>query len=128
MNAIQAIKYNGEIKIITDIFILPSNINDFAYVDKITTGKIYDQYKIILNKGSEVIKIELQDDGEGIPKQNLPKIFDPFFTTKSGGSGLGLAMVKRSINQHGGIITVNSKLDKGTTFIILLPIWRESDE
>lgn len=128
MNAVQAVKNNGEIKIVTDAFILPADINDFAYVDKITPGKISDQYKITMNKGSEVIKIELQDDGEGIPKQNLPKIFDPFFTTKSGGSGLGLAMVKRSINQHGGIITVNSKPDTGTTFIILLPIQRETNE
>ena len=128
VNAVQAVKNNGKIKIVADKFILPADINDFAYVDKITPGKISDQYKITMNKGSEVIKIELQDDGEGILKQNLPKIFDPFFTTKSGGSGLGLAMVKRSINQHGGIIYVKSDPDTGTTFIILLPIRRDNNE
>jgi PAS domain S-box-containing protein len=128
VNAMQAVKINGKLKIVTDKFIVPSDINDFAYVGKITPGKISDQHKITMNKGSEVIKIELQDNGAGIPKQNLPKIFDPFFTTKSGGSGLGLAMVKRSINQHGGIISVNSSPGSGTTFIILLPIRRDYSE
>ena len=128
VNSVQAVRNNGKIKIASDAVMLPADVNDYAYVDKMTPGKISDQYKITINKGSEVIKIEIQDDGEGIPKQNLSKIFDPFFTTKSGGSGLGLAMVKRTINQHGGIISVNSKPGTGTAFIILLPIRSDNNE
>ena len=49
-------------------------------------------------------------------------IFEPFFTSKAKGTGLGLPIAKRTINTHGGVIRVESKVDKGTAFIIYLPI------
>ena len=122
INAEQAIKTNGEIFVSTDLVIQKTEINDFAYVDKVKQNKTSGQYKINLPKGSQLIKIEIHDNGVGIAKQNLHKIFDPFFTTKSGGSGLGLAMVKRTINQHGGVVLVESNSKDGTTFKILLPL------
>jgi PAS domain S-box-containing protein len=62
------------------------------------------------------------DTGEGIPPENLQAIFDPFFTTKPQGSGLGLSIVYRIIEEHHGDIRVESEVGKGTTFAMLLPI------
>lgn len=65
--------------------------------------------------------ISITDNGKGIPKSDLDRIFQPNFTTKSGGTGLGLAMVQRMIEQASGNISVVSKEDFGTTFILNLP-------
>ncbi|HEU4685449.1 MAG TPA: ATP-binding protein [Nitrospira sp.] len=69
----------------------------------------------------DVIEIAFQDQGEGIPKENLDKIFLPFFTTKKEGSGLGLAAVHRIVDQHGGWIKVESQTRQGTRFVVCLP-------
>ena len=81
----------------------------------------------------DTIDIEIEDTGEGIVPEVLPKIFDPFFTTKDTGkssdrglfvgkgSGLGLYIVEEIINEHGGCIAVDSTLGKGTCFLIRLP-------
>lgn len=69
------------------------------------------------------IKIELNDNGIGIPPENIKKIFDPFFTTKEPGkgTGLGLAISARIIEGFGGRISVASQVGKGTQFSIWLP-------
>ncbi len=127
INAEHAISAGGEMSISTDFVIQKKEITDFAYLENVKQSKSSGRYKIKLPKGSKLIKIEIHDNGIGITEQNLRKIFDPFFTTKSGGSGLGLVMVKRTINQHGGVVLVESSPDAGTTFKILLPI-REAYE
>ncbi|VAW13213.1 hypothetical protein MNBD_BACTEROID05-1267, partial [hydrothermal vent metagenome] len=68
--------------------------------------------------------IEVSDTGKGISEENLRKIFDPFFTTKQigMGTGLGLSISYEIVKRHGGEIIVVSKLNKGTTFKIQLPI------
>ncbi len=67
--------------------------------------------------------IIIQDNGRGIPPENLKKIFDIFFTTKGHkGTGLGLAVVKKIVTEHGGTIDVASKSGKGTAFTITLPL------
>lgn len=71
-------------------------------------------------KDGRYVKISIEDQGVGIPKENLQKIFDPFFTTKQDGSGLGLATTYSIIKNHGGYITVESDLGAGTTFHIYL--------
>ena len=80
------------------------------------------------------VDIEIEDTGIGIPPEVLPKIFDPFFTTKDAGkssgqglyvgtgSGLGLYIVEEIIEEHNGCIAVDSKVGKGTCFLIRLPI------
>jgi signal transduction histidine kinase len=65
--------------------------------------------------------VSVTDTGEGIPRENLQAIFDPFFTTKPQGSGLGLSIVYRIIEEHNGDIQVQSEPGKGTTFALLLP-------
>lgn len=73
------------------------------------------------SKGKEWVKISITDSGSGIPPQEKEKIFEPFFTTKEGGTGLGLSIVHKIIENHNGMITVQSDMGKGSTFTILLP-------
>ncbi len=67
------------------------------------------------------VRIFFQDTGSGIPADALSRIFDPYFTTKKKGSGLGLASSYSIIKKHGGNITVDSEVGKGTTFVFYLP-------
>jgi signal transduction histidine kinase len=66
-------------------------------------------------------KIIIANTGEPIRPEDLPKLFEPFFTTKPGGTGLGLSVSQRIIQDHGGAIRVVSSLERGTEFIITLP-------
>ena len=77
------------------------------------------------NRRNHYVQIQVADTGVGIPPKILPPIVDPFFTTHSAGPGLGLAMVHKIVKQHGGQISVNSELNQGTTFNILLPLKEE---
>jgi len=72
--------------------------------------------------------IGISDTGKGLPEQAKQKIFNPFYTTKSKGSGLGLAICKRLIDQHNGTIEAESRLSRGTTFIITLPLTQKDRE
>jgi len=76
----------------------------------------------------KTVWIEFTDTGEGIPEENLSRIFDPFFTTKDvgKGTGLGLATSFGIIEEHGGKISVRSKVGEGATFAIELPVHPEN--
>jgi len=74
------------------------------------------------DKTRDVTVIAVEDTGVGIPEEDMGKLFKPFFTTKAKGQGLGLAVCKRFVEAHGGTITVESKLGKGTTFIVKIPL------
>jgi len=71
-------------------------------------------------------EIVIQDTGCGISPESLDKMFNPFFTTKTSGTGLGLAIVDRIIEDHGGIIDVESETGRGTKFRIRLPMLEEA--
>lgn len=73
------------------------------------------------NETPRMIRIDIVDQGLGIPEEKLPKIFTPFYTTKKRGTGLGLAIVHRIIQEHGGSISVKSEVNKGTVFSVYLP-------
>ncbi len=75
----------------------------------------------LCESGRDYIKITVQDNGCGISVKYLEKIFDPYFTTKQKGSGLGLAITHSIIIKHDGHLSVQSKIDHGTTFTIYLP-------
>lgn len=83
-----------------------------------------------LTMGTEVIevwerphlRVSISDQGSGIRPEHLPRLFSPFFTTKKEGTGLGLAITRRIIQEHNGAITVDSKVDQGTTFHVFLPL------
>ena len=76
------------------------------------------------------VMIEVQDTGEGIPPEVLPRIFDPFFTTKRerGGSGLGLSTVHGIIRQSDGFLGVDSEAGRGTSVRLYLPRWEGEAE
>ncbi|QSQ24747.1 HAMP domain-containing protein [Pyxidicoccus parkwayensis] len=75
--------------------------------------------------GAERVQVEVSDTGCGIPPENLARIFDPFFTTRpvGMGTGMGLAVCHGIIASHGGEISVESELGKGSTFRVTLPVF-----
>jgi two-component system, cell cycle sensor histidine kinase and response regulator CckA len=77
----------------------------------------------------EYVRILIQDEGVGISEENMSKIFDPYFTTKDMGSqkgvGLGLAICYSIVKKHNGYILVDSVPNKGTTFQIYLPVYKQ---
>jgi signal transduction histidine kinase len=78
--------------------------------------------KVAVDSNDRNVDIAITDSGEGIPPENIEKIFDPFVTTKEMGMGIGLAISKKIIEDHGGKIKVKSQLSTGTTFTISLPV------
>ena len=80
------------------------------------------------------VLIKVQDDGIGIAPEYLPYIFEKFVQVDSSssrrykGSGLGLALAKELTELHGGVITVESELNKGSTFTVILPIGKTKGE
>ncbi len=67
------------------------------------------------------VLITVRDNGGGISKEDLPRIFDPYFTTKPEGTGLGLAMSLKIVEEHGGTMTVTSEEGVGATVVVALP-------
>ena len=76
------------------------------------------------------IRVSFKDDGPGIPKKNLAKLFDPFFTTRDPdkGTGLGLSICYSIVTRHGGKIYARSRLGKGATFFVELPVVTEEEQ
>ncbi|MFB3925002.1 MAG: ATP-binding protein [Syntrophales bacterium] len=68
------------------------------------------------------ISVDFLDSGNGIPSKHMSRIFDPFFTTKNGGTGLGLTVTHKIIEDHKGMIEVESEEGKGAVFRVLLPL------
>ncbi|MGD9580300.1 MAG: ATP-binding protein [Vampirovibrionia bacterium] len=87
------------------------------------------QVWIITESDGTNVTVKIKDNGCGIEKEVLDKLFDPFFTTKpvGEGTGLGLSITHSIIEKHQGEITIDSIVGEGTTFVIKLPISRESD-
>lgn len=81
------------------------------------------ELRLRAHQEKESVCIEITDTGCGIAPENIDKIFEPLFTTKGGkGSGIGLSVSKKIIENHGGRLHVQSKLGKGTVFTIRLPL------
>lgn len=78
----------------------------------------------IERRGEDAVAITVEDNGPGVPRENLDRLFKTYFTTKSsaGGTGLGLAIVRETVEQHGGHIDVVSAVGEGTRFTIELPL------
>ena len=83
-------------------------------------GKI--TVKTGIDEQAKTIAVSIMDTGSGIAAELQEKIFQPFFTTKGKGTGLGLAVSKRIVEEHGGNIKVANNIDGGVTFTITLPV------
>ena len=102
INAIQAMQQGGTVRIRAENVVVPEG-NRFPL------------------RHGRYVKVAVGDEGVGIPREHIRKVFDPYFTTKAGGTGLGLATAYSVIKKHGGLITVDSRPGKGTTFYFFLP-------
>jgi signal transduction histidine kinase len=71
---------------------------------------------------SDVIRVEVEDEGVGIAAEDIERVFDPFFTTRSNGTGLGLSIAYQIVNQHGGHIAARRNPQRGMTFSVTLPV------
>lgn len=132
LNAIHAIASKGannnarKISVTTKQHILAKTLYDrtLQRMDEVGNSERSDvrERELVLPSGTPCALIKISDSGRGIEPALISRIFEPFFTTKTTGTGLGLAMVKRTLNAHNGIVTVNSKMGKGTSFRIYLPL------
>ena len=75
-----------------------------------------------VRRRAQTVAIEIEDDGVGIPEADADRVFNPFFTTKDTGTGLGLALTHKIVEDHGGTIHFRSVRGGGTTFRIVLPV------
>ena len=71
---------------------------------------------------TESVYVRIQDDGPGIPPEDIPMLFDPFYTTKQKGTGLGLYISQKILAEHRGHIEIDANLEVGTAFIMSLPV------
>ncbi|MCB5249601.1 MAG: ATP-binding protein [Candidatus Cloacimonadales bacterium] len=116
-NAWEAIEEKGKITISTKVSIL----------EPISEVLDEDEIKELIRLFS-FIEIQIEDTGAGIDDKELQKIFNPFFSTKNEGNGLGLAICKKIVQLHKGDIHVYSKTNKGTKFVINLPLYENYSE
>ena len=115
LNAMDAMKTHGELSVKTEIRSDEQWVSALTYMNGESSGN---------SEAREAFRITIRDSGEGIRTEDIPHVFDPFFTTKDYGTGLGLSVVHGIIQEHGGQIEVESELEKGTAFHILLPLVR----
>ncbi|HDH10656.1 MAG TPA: HAMP domain-containing sensor histidine kinase [Nitrospirae bacterium] len=91
---------------------------------KITTSKSVKDGKTAEERTEVIMRFE--DTGKGMESDCMESIFEPFFTKKSKGTGLGLAISRRIVQEHGGDITVESEVGKGSVFTLYLPVMKAS--
>lgn len=129
------LSYNSRVDVGTLIIADPEQLkrvinniisNSVKYMDK-SQGRI----AIRVEDAGDFIQVEIEDNGKGIDAKDLPSIFDRFFRTDAsrnssqGGSGIGLSIVKKIIEDHGGKIWASSKLGEGTTMYFVLRKYQE---
>ena len=103
-NAMEAIGKNGRLTVTTSIVGADAEVSGLPP-----------------HRTQPYVHVAVQDSGTGILPANMSRLFEPFFTTKPEGTGLGLPMTRRIIQEHHGLITVQSELNRGTRFDVLLP-------
>ncbi|MFH1678462.1 MAG: response regulator [Candidatus Omnitrophota bacterium] len=115
---------------------LPMIFCDPAKIEQVFLNLFINSIEAIAKGGELNIKansfnggvaIIISDTGNGIARENLDKVFEPFFTTKPSGWGLGLSIVHRIIDEHKGMISINSQKDKGAQVRIELPVFKSRE-
>jgi len=100
---------------------LVQNAADSIGHDGIITLRARHDRKRLSNGETDVVILEVSDTGHGIPSEVQKRLFDPFFTTKESGTGLGLPIAARIVENHGGALQYQTQVQKGTSFGIVLP-------
>ena len=129
------VKIKKEIESNTEIFCIKGQMEQVIInllLNAIDAVRKRGKKEIIIRGWNErkVTYIEIEDFGEGIPRENINKIFNPLFSTKNvnEGTGLGLSVVKEIVESHNGDICVDSELNRGTKFKIILPLEEGKNE
>jgi two-component system nitrogen regulation sensor histidine kinase NtrY len=94
--------------------------NAVAALDNVEHGVI--EVSSSLLRGLNTVRIEVSDNGCGIPSHLRDRVLEPYFSTKDGGTGLGLAIVNQIISDHGGYLRVEDSIPSGTRIVIELPV------
>ncbi len=105
---------NGEQHSLKQVFI---NLFKNAVESIDRTGKVH----LTVSLTDEKVSIRITDNGSGMPPENLKRIYEPFYTTKENGTGLGLLISQKIIQDHGGALNITSESDKGTSAEVVLP-------
>ncbi len=108
LNAVQAA--NGKVKVVA--------VTGPAHMSDLPVGCVMDN----------PVRLEIRDNGPGIPEEVRERIFEPFVTGRTGGTGLGLAIVQRAVEAHRGLVLVESAPGHGTTFTIFFPARWSAEE
>jgi len=112
---------------------LPEVEHDSDQIHQVLLNLLLNAQQAIDSKGKIEVTVErkgpnavidVKDNGRGIAPEHLPNIFRPFYTTKGDGTGLGLSLARRIVEDHHGRIDVTSSVGKGTTFAVVLPLQR----
>lgn len=132
-------QYKNRIQIHKEYGVIPKIQGYSGKLNQVFMNLLSNAFQAIQGRGDvwirtrsndSTVEIEIEDNGIGIPKENLKRIFEPFFSTKpvGQGTGLGLSISYGIIEQHQGKIHVNSAPQKGTSFVVCLPISQEKAE
>jgi two-component system, NtrC family, sensor histidine kinase HydH len=100
-------------------------MNSIQSIDDIETGIVKIKLSMGMFSHKKVVVLEITDNGSGIPKNIIHSVFKPFFTTSNGGTGLGLPICKKIIENHHGKIKILSDGEKGTTVTIMIPAFED---
>jgi len=131
LSALSTVAIFENIKVTTKLGEIPPMLLDQEQITRVSQNMILNAVQAMPEGGKlaietsrheDSVKIVFKDTGGGIPEENLPKLFTPLFSTKAKGVGLGLTICQQIIESHGGNITVESKVEKGSTFTVELPI------
>ncbi|MEM7115884.1 MAG: HAMP domain-containing sensor histidine kinase [Chloroflexota bacterium] len=113
----------GDADRLTQVF---TNLTDNALTHTPTGGRVH---LLVRRHGGQAVEGIVQDTGAGIPREKLPRIFERFYQADESrssqnrrGSGLGLTIVKELVEAHGGVVQAHSEVDKGTAFVVRLPV------
>jgi signal transduction histidine kinase len=86
------------------------------------SGQKSGAVRVRVDSTSDAIRVVIEDQGQGIPEQYVPRLFDAFFTTREEGSGLGLAIVQRVFSAHQGQVHIQNRPQGGTRVVLTLPL------